>query len=194
MTLPAKMGYGVLLARVRTKYPPYGDTDRPPTEDIVTDVFGPRGKISDGSVTITLDPVIDVYLVDVNGQQGGRLSGTVTVPANVGNTLLGLGIRSSLVPAAVTFVANVAAPSPPSPADPLTTIGNVGATLIRVNTAANLNIASPINVTMTNNYTRLANFPVPVGTSPGTILNGTTKAFYAPEAAALVAAGAGTYA
>lgn len=206
MSAPARLGHGALIGRIFTngsrapqRYPDY---------NCWTDIYAPkRSKVTDNWQTITIGNDagvwggVDFYPCDVNGNQSDTpLRGTVTVEGHIADALLGLNLGStsradsSASVSLITFVASVPPPARPNPADPLTTIGNVGATLIRVNTAANLNIASPVNVTMTNNYTRLANFPVPVGTSPGTILNGTTKAFYKPEADALVAAGAGTYA
>jgi hypothetical protein len=200
MTISSSVGSGRLIGYLftnGTRQPGIPDQDYNVWTEVRTTA---RSKRTDPWVTITLGNAaakwggVDFYPVDVNGARSERsLSGTVTLTADVANALLGMGLTADGLPL-VAFVANVAAPAIPDPADPKITIGNVGATAIRVLVGAPLNFASPVAVTMTANYTRLANFPLPVGTSPGAILNGTTPSFYKPEADALVAAGAGNYA
>lgn len=214
MTLGSSVGSGRLIGYLftnGTRQPQRYEKDYNVWTEVRTSA--PPSKRTDPWVKITLGVATDIapnggvdfYPVDSNGARSDRgLSGTVTLAADVANTLLGLGLMAYTTAgiangtgemiATVAFVATVAAPAIPDPADPKTTIGNVGATAIRVLIGAPLNFATPVAVTMTANYTRLANFPLPIGTSPGAILNGTTPSFFKPEADALVAAGAGNYA
>jgi hypothetical protein len=166
-----------------------------------TDLYAPRNAPGAQDIQLTLgDFTYFSKRGDARGVAGEGVSGTTVLQANEANAILNLygpgdvAYAASGGPPVATFIAFVTPVSPPAPPDPLVTIGSVGATAIRVVAAAPLNIATPVAVAMSANYTRRANFPAPVGTSPGAILNGTTKLFYAPEAAALVAAGAGTYA
>jgi hypothetical protein len=220
MTLPRAMGYGRLVGHLFSLGVKQQPTSR--LEEVESNVWteirtnAPRSKPTDQLITIklgndaTLNGGLDFFPVDVNGTRSDTgLTGVITLTADVALALLGLNLTAYTRDAyangklgtdgylerapIITFVGYVQ-PQAPQAYDPYVTIGSVGSTKIRVLAGADLQIAAPVNVTLIGNYTRLANFPLPVGTSPGTLLNGTTKAFYKPEAAALVAASVGSYA
>ncbi|MFI5011751.1 MAG: hypothetical protein ACHQAY_05340 [Hyphomicrobiales bacterium] len=102
---------------------------------------------------------------------------------------------------AATFIEYLDPPAPPTPADLRNIVGMVGSTPIIVSSGASLGPAGTVKVTLSADYVELdppgwptrpyAGQPV---SCPRTVSNGSTIELLRPEADALVAAGAASYA
>ncbi len=144
------------------------------------------------------------------GCEATSCTGIVTLPANVAKAILGAqlatlnrdwkqgmpngeGYSWNYV---VAFVEYVDQPDPPPPFDGLHVIGIAGgSTEIKVLIGDPINPIDVVSITLSEDYQQLSGYPRPVSTPAGISLpNGGTYDFYRSEAAAIVAASAGSYA